>query len=147
MKNKSIFIVAAIILLLTFVGLKIRGNQTSVTPGSSVTPTEEVSPVAMEATPKTTGVVVPTVAPSVKMTLSVSSPPNGATVSNSSLTVKGRTKANAEIFVNELETKADASGNFSVSITLDEGDNYIIIVANDADGNVAESELTVIYNP
>jgi hypothetical protein len=145
MKNKSIFIVAATVLLLVFVGLKIRGKQTSVTPGSLVTPTEEVSPVAMEATPKTTG-VVPTIAPSTKMTLSVSSPSNGATVSNASLTVRGKTKAGAEVFVNELETKADANGDFSVSITLDEGENYIIIMANDADGNVAESELTVTYS-
>lgn len=79
--------------------------------------------------------------------LTISSPVNGATVSTQSITVSGKTSPNAEVFVNESETRADAAGNFSVQMSLDEGDNYIIVVANDADGNAAEAELTVIYSP
>lgn len=79
--------------------------------------------------------------------LAVTSPSGNVTVSSSSLTVRGKTVAGAEVFVNDLETKADASGNFSVTLTLDEGENYILIVTNDASGNYAEKEFTVTYTP
>lgn len=78
--------------------------------------------------------------------LDVSSPADGLTVTASSLTVKGKTAPGAEVFVNERETVADAQGNFAVTITLDEGDNYIVVSANDQDGNSAEKELTIIYD-
>lgn len=81
------------------------------------------------------------------ITLSVSLPVNNSTVSNSSLTVKGKTVAGAEVFINDTETKADTVGNFSATITLEEGDNYILVVANDAAGNYSEKELSVTYTP
>ena len=81
------------------------------------------------------------------ITLTISTPSNNTTVSNSSLAVKGKTVAGAEVFVNNAETKADANGNFSVNLTLEEGENYILIVSNDAAGTYAEKELTVTYTP
>ena len=51
------------------------------------------------------------------------------------------------MFVNESETKADSSGNFSATLTLDEGENYILVVANDSSGNYAEKEFTITYTP
>ena len=85
-------------------------------------------------------------AASTTMTLTISSPTDGTTVTSASVVIKGKTRANAEVFVNDVETKADANGNFSVTLTLDEGDNPIVVSANDADGNVAEKELIVYYN-
>ena len=82
---------------------------------------------------------------STTLSLTISTPVDGATVKSSSIVVKGKTKAHAEVFVNDAETKADANGNFSVAMTLDEGDNPIVVSANDADGNVAEKELIVYY--
>lgn len=81
------------------------------------------------------------------ITLTVSSPANNSTVANPSVVVKGKTVAGAEVFVNDLETKADAAGYFSVTMTLDEGDNYILVVANDINGNYSEKDLTVTYSP
>jgi hypothetical protein len=81
------------------------------------------------------------------ITLTVSSPVNNAAVTSASVTVRGKTVAGAEVFVNDVETRADSSGNFSVKFTLDEGENYILIVANDANGNYAEKDLTVTYTP
>lgn len=81
------------------------------------------------------------------ITLTVSTPANNATVTTSSLSVKGKTVAGAEVFVNDIETTADANGYFSVTLKLEEGDNYILIVANDVSGNYAEKELTVNYTP
>lgn len=86
-----------------------------------------------------------TVSRATGISLTVSSPANNTTTSSESITVKGKTVAGAEVFVNDVETRADASGNFSVTITLDEGENYILVVANDALGNYSEKELTVIY--
>lgn len=80
-----------------------------------------------------------------QITLSVTSPLNNATVTFPALTVRGKTAPNAEVFVNDVDTKADASGNFSASITLDEGENPVVIVANDANGNSAEQDIMVTY--
>ena len=136
MKNKTILI-ATVVVIVAAVFIRYRVRQQAATSGSLMTPTEET----------VSSSTVPTIAPSTKITLSISSPANGATVTKSSLTVRGRTAANAEVFVNELETRADAGGNFSASLTLEEGENYIIVMANDAMGNVAEAELTVTYTP
>jgi hypothetical protein len=77
--------------------------------------------------------------------LTVTSPIEGSTVATEKVAVKGTTSANAEVFVNETELKANAKGEFSTTITLDEGDNIISIVANDEDGNSSEQEVTVTY--
>lgn len=81
------------------------------------------------------------------ITLTISTPSNNTTVSGNSLTVKGKTVAGAEVFVNDSETKADAGGNFSVILTLEDGENYILVVANDAVGNYSEKELNITYTP
>jgi hypothetical protein len=80
-----------------------------------------------------------------QFTLTVSAPTDGSTVTTSSIVVKGLTAPNAEVFINDAETKANSIGNFSSTIVLEEGDNYISVVAVDVDGNSAEQELTVMY--
>lgn len=81
------------------------------------------------------------------ISLIVSSPSNNTTVASSSLQVKGKTVPGAEVFVNDAETKADSNGNFSVTLTLDEGDNYILVVANDTNGNYSEKDIAITYTP
>lgn len=81
-----------------------------------------------------------------QMELSVSDPGDGAIVTSPQLLVRGKTVPNAEIFINEKDTTADENGNFSTTLTLDEGENLIIVTANDADGNIAEKEMVVTYN-
>ena len=81
------------------------------------------------------------------ITLTVTTPSNNATVTSATVTVRGKTVPGAEVFVNDKDTKADANGNFSVLLTLDEGDNYILVVSNDDLGNYSEKELTVTYTP
>ena len=82
-----------------------------------------------------------------EITLNISSPNNGAVVSSASVTVRGQTSPKAEVFVNETEAAADGSGNFTVGYKLEEGDNYIVVVVTDPEGNTAEKELTVTYEP
>lgn len=79
------------------------------------------------------------------ITLSISSPLDNTTVTTRSVTVKGKTIPSAEVFVNEVDTVADKNGNFSATVALEEGENPILVVASDADGNVSEKEITVLY--
>jgi hypothetical protein len=78
-----------------------------------------------------------------KISLEVSAPVDGSTLNSASVVVKGKTSPGAEVFVNDKETKADSSGNFSIMVSLDEGENQIVVIANDADGNTAEKDLVV----
>lgn len=85
-------------------------------------------------------------APSVsEITLTISSPQSGGSVSAPKVAVKGKTSPKAEVFANEAEGLADASGNFSLTVALDEGENSIIVTAVDANGKVAEKEVLVTY--
>lgn len=81
------------------------------------------------------------------ITLIVSSPSDSTTVNSPDITVSGKTTPNADVFVNDQEIKADASGNFSVKLTLDEGDNPITVTASDEQGNYIEKDITVNFIP
>ncbi len=79
--------------------------------------------------------------------LVISQPQPNATVTSPNLSVRGKTSPSAEVFVNDVELKADDAGNFNATIILDEGENPIIVVVNDLDGNSAENQLLVTYTP
>lgn len=68
-------------------------------------------------------------------------------VSVPSLAVAGKTVSEAEVFVNELETVSGTDGRFWVNYRLDEGENSIIVVVSDVNGQTTEKELTVTYTP
>lgn len=82
-----------------------------------------------------------------EIALEITSPQVSSTINTSSVLVQGKTSPLADVFVNDIETKADNSGNFSVNLNLDEGENDITIMANDSEGNFAEKELSVSYEP
>lgn len=88
-----------------------------------------------------------TTAGSSVLPLTVSQPVNGAQVTGARITVSGKTAPRAEVFINDIELTAGSNGNFTTSITLDEGDNIITVSANDDQGNSSEQEITVTYNP
>ncbi len=75
--------------------------------------------------------------------LTVTEPKDKATVNSSSVTIKGKTTAGATVFINDKEVRADNGGNFSARATLEEGENTVVIVANDADGNYIEKEIMI----
>ena len=108
--------------------------------GTSFLPTKTVSPTSDGITPESqeTGSVTST-----KISLIITSPVNGSTLDSTNVSVKGKTSPNAEVFVNDVTGKADANGNFSVSIGLDEGSNLITVSANDAEGNASQQDLNV----
>lgn len=145
--QKYIPIIAGAAILLLVVGgfIIIQTNQSKGTANKTVpTVQKETNGTADVPGKDTSGKLspVPTVS---EIPLTVSSPPPGATVKKSILTVSGKTAPRAEVMVNEAEIVANAKGNFSVNVTLDEGENVILVTANDAEGNFAEQELTVTY--
>lgn len=75
--------------------------------------------------------------------LTVNYPADGSTLTSSTINVTGTTTPGADVFVNDQAGKADPNGNFSIKITLDEGQNGLVVIANDANGNVAERDLSV----
>lgn len=80
------------------------------------------------------------------LSLQLTSPADKAVVSTPSISVSGLTKPGAEININDLQTKADLQGRFTQNLSLEEGENTIVVSANDDLGNYAEKSLTVTYN-
>ncbi|KKP61583.1 MAG: hypothetical protein UR56_C0009G0004 [Candidatus Roizmanbacteria bacterium GW2011_GWC2_34_23] len=78
-----------------------------------------------------------------KIFLQVDEPKNNITVNNPIINISGKTIPNAYIFINEQELKADANGRFESATTLEEGENYILIVVSDDLGNSAEKDILV----
>lgn len=81
------------------------------------------------------------------ITLTITAPTDKAEVETPTIAVSGKTVAYAEVSVNDKDAKADASGNFSIIVSLEEGENSIMVVANDDAGNAAEREIIVTYVP
>lgn len=75
--------------------------------------------------------------------LEINNPKDNEVVNQSTIVVSGKTLPEAEVFVNDKEAKVDNQGNFSLSVSLDEGENTLVILANDKEGNYQEKELTI----
>jgi hypothetical protein len=136
-KNKIFFITfICVVLFLGFFLIKAQEKKMAIQTGSQTKQNDAVITEGAQEQAKqesyTSGI-----------TLHIAQPQANATVTSSSLVVKGTTSPNADVFVNDSELKADTSGNFSTTITLDEGENAIIIVVNDSEGNSAEEQLLV----
>ncbi|QQG44471.1 MAG: hypothetical protein HYW86_00960 [Candidatus Roizmanbacteria bacterium] len=82
-----------------------------------------------------------------EINLNINSPANNIVTNQPSVAVEGTTIPKAFVFVNEQELRADDLGNFSTTVNLDEGDNFIVVVASDEGGNNSEKELIVTYDP
>ncbi|MBI4097098.1 MAG: hypothetical protein HY428_01655 [Candidatus Levybacteria bacterium] len=102
------------------------------------------TPVVEEATPTPTDDEADV---SEGLTITITSPEDKTTVSTATVAVSGTTTPLSDVFVNDAELKANSAGNFSTTVTLDEGENTILVAANDADGNYAEKQITVTYEP
>lgn len=121
----------------------------SITPTIRTDMTTQVNPETEQLKEETETVVsgIPTAAPTMKneISLAITTPVNGMTVSQPTVTVQGTTVPSADVYVNDVYGTANSAGKFSITTSLDEGENSIVIVVNDADGNTAEKELTVTY--
>lgn len=139
---KKIWIgVAGLVLLLFIVGVALLPRITRKIKNTLL----NSSPTATTAGTITDKYNPPTEVVSGSISLTISTPQDKSTVNTLEVTVTGKTTPNAEVFVNDQETKADANGSFTVKLTLDEGENPISVSVNDDQGNYAEKEITVTY--
>jgi len=130
-----------ILLTLVLIGVYLIKSQNAGTQKNQAGKNQDVQ--RQETPVETQNNVDVTTAPVSQISLEISQPADKATVNSAALNVAGKTVPGADVFVNDRQTKAAADGSFSVGITLDEGENSIVIVANDSQGNYAEKELTV----
>jgi hypothetical protein len=99
--------------------------------------------------------LVPTIKPTIQssssstaskddqINLIISAPISGETLDTNTVTIVGSTEPNATIVINNNEVVASKDGSFKSVVTLDEGENYISIVAYNDLGNVAEREILI----
>ncbi len=81
------------------------------------------------------------------LTLTVTEPEDGSTVSNRVLTMSGFTAPDAEVVVSDLiPVLPDPTGQWAVNVLLQPGVNTIRVVASRG-AEVTEAVITVIYQP
>lgn len=76
--------------------------------------------------------------------LTIDLPAESATVNSGRIVVKGRTVAGAEVWINDTQAVVDAKGNYSAAVTLEEGENYILVSGGNEYGD-SEVERTVYF--
>lgn len=81
---------------------------------------------------------------SAELDLIITSPGADTTVNESVIIVKGKVNPKAYVIINEYDLTPGKDGSFEQRINLDEGENYISVVAYDDDGNSSERELLVV---
>ena len=74
-------------------------------------------------------------------------PPDGLVVSDPEIAVVGGTRLEAVVGVNGVPVDINSLGIFSTSITLEEGGNFIEVLATDIDGSVRFQTVAVFYLP
>jgi len=84
-----------------------------------------------------------------KPLLEIVSPSDGATYSkdDNQITLKGKTDPENSVTVNGFLAVVDQEGSFSYPLSLQNGENRILVVAKDQAGNATEKEIKVFYNP
>lgn len=81
-----------------------------------------------------------------KVFLQLSGPQDESEVSSSSVTVAGKTTPGAIVSVEDQVVIAGSAGDFSVSLTLEQGINVIDVIASDlVTGDTVATSLTVTY--
>lgn len=74
-------------------------------------------------------------------------PPDGLVVSEPEIQVIGGTRPEAVVGVNGIPVDTNGLGIFSTSVTLEEGGNFIEVLATDIDGSVRFQTVAVFYIP
>lgn len=80
-------------------------------------------------------------------TLTIDTPHDSDTVHQANIPVSGKTDPDNKVTVNGFWAIVDNSGQYSYTLTLQNGDNQIKVVSQDPAGNQTEKDLKVSYNP
>ncbi len=117
----------------------------------SGSPSSPAPTLIVPTIPATTSIVVPGTTTDVSsaplqtdLPLKVTSPADAANLSSDIVIVKGQTQPGATVNVNDQVNAADGNGDFSISITLEEGPNAIDVISTD--GNGLQGEVLLLVN-
>ena len=80
-----------------------------------------------------------------RLPLTVTSPQDESIVNTFETVVTGITAPDAVVSVNGMLVDVDADGEFSTTVSLEEGPNSIEVIASDYESHEASQILTVIY--
>lgn len=80
-----------------------------------------------------------------KPKLEIIEPQDKTKLSKQEILLKGKTDKEVFIKINNLPITVDVNGNFQTTVKLKEGDNSILITAEDIAGNLETKNLTIIY--
>ena len=148
----------AIVLVLSIIGIGILGcTQASATSTPPPTPTSTAaptitplpSPTSISPVPPTataTSLPTATVTPE-PFFLLVTEPQEDSIVSSSPILVAGSTTPDAVVSINGEAVEVDIEGAFSTQVTLEEGPNFIEVVASNLQGDQESVILALIYLP
>lgn len=80
-----------------------------------------------------------------KPKLEITDPSDNSTTGNQEIIIKGNTDKETYIHINDLPVVVDANGAFETSIRLKDGDNQIVVTAQDIAGNEEVKTFKVTY--
>ncbi len=80
-----------------------------------------------------------------KLELELKEPQEGATIRTEDVKVIGTTDKDTTVQVNNHPAVVDSSGTFEATIRLKEGENTLVIEAEDLAGNTQKKEIKVMY--
>lgn len=113
--------------------------------GSNKSPQQSTSQADVNETViNTLKTAIDTSSSSKSLDLVINEPISGTELQKSSIIIKGQVNPKAHVIVNETDVTLRVNGEFVQQVILDEGENYISIVAYDDEGNATERELLII---
>jgi hypothetical protein len=81
------------------------------------------------------------------LSLSISEPADQSVVDVNTVTIRGKTLADAVVSINGGPVVVDSKGNFLLPVTLEEGPNVFDIIATDEAGDEEAAQLIVSFAP
>ena len=150
--DRSVVAAGNRLILKPVVKLLVRKSEETFVPEPTSTPTPAPVPTstpvpAPTATPTLVPTPTPTPAPA-EFVLQIVEPVSLETISNTdTITITGRSRADAAITVNDQFATPDLDGIFTTEVTLAIGANIIEVVASISTGEELSQVLTIIYFP
>lgn len=110
---------------------------------TATAPTTSAGPAA--TTPPAETIPAPVDVDNTAPSLVITSPENGATVSEKSLRFEGTTEPGAVVAAGPYLAEVSDDGHWSIVLLLNSGGNLASFTSTDAAGNVAKASVSVVY--
>ena len=78
--------------------------------------------------------------------LKITSPKDGATVSDRVVEIEGTTEPGAEVFIGPYDADVDPGGDWAINVVLAAGPNGAVVTARDSAGNESQQRVVINYD-